>query len=111
MPFNPKPSDHIAGISVSGNNLVIPLASIPDITSAEVVDATGDIRKVAYAIALKLYSVYVSMASEDRPTKWIAVRNTQAQEDSETATRALNFSFTINNPLNTATETEVTSEN
>lgn len=110
MAFNPKPSDHISGISVSENNLVIPLASIPELTSAEVVDATGDIRKVAYAILLKLYSVYASMANEDRPTKWSAVRSTQAQEDSSTATRAINFSFIINNPLNTATETEVASE-
>lgn len=110
MAFNPTPSAHIAGITVTSNNLVIPLTSIPELTQAEVVDATGDIRKVAYALTQKLHSVYQNIPAEDRPTRWSVVRNTSAGEDSPTALRAITATFTINNPLNSAAETEVVSE-
>ena len=73
MAFNPTPSAHIAGITVTSNNLVIPLTSIPELTQAEVVDATGDIRKVAYALTQKLHSVYQNISAEDKPTKWSVV--------------------------------------
>lgn len=110
MAFDKTPSEHIAGITVTGGNLVIPLASIPELVESEITGTNADIRKIAYGLLLKLHKVFVSMADEDKPKKWTSVRNTQAPEDSATATRSFNMVFSINNPLNEVAETEVVSE-
>ena len=111
MAFDPLPSEHINGIEVDGTLLAIPLASIPELTEAEVNSPNGDIRKVAYALAQKLHSVYSNMLSEDKPAKWTTTRITTAPaEDSATATRTFTFTFQINNPLNSVGATDVVGE-
>lgn len=74
MAFSPVPTDWIAGWSEDGTDITVPIASFPELTAAEADAATGDIRKIAFAIAEKLYQAMNAKAVADRPSKWTAAK-------------------------------------
>lgn len=70
MAFDKTPTTWISGWSVVGTDIVVPIASFPELTAAEADAATGDIRKIVFAIIEHLYQAYIATDSDDRPTKW-----------------------------------------
>jgi|688.fasta_scaffold537153_1 hypothetical protein len=77
MAFNKIPQAWIAGIdvvtaTVSGSpttGLFIPLSSLPKLQASEVSAATGDIRKVYFAITEALHAAFMAKPPEDWPRK------------------------------------------
>jgi len=77
MAFNKIPQAWIAGIdvvtaTVSGSpttGLFIPLSSLPKLQASEVSAATGDIRKVYFAITEALHAAFMAKSSADWPRK------------------------------------------
>lgn len=76
MAFNKTPNTWIAGIEADETHLHIPMASLPQLTTAEADGANADIRKVLFAILDAIAVSYASKAVEDRPTKFTATRST-----------------------------------
>ena len=97
MAFSAVPSTHIAGWSEDGTDITVPIASFPELTADEADGTTGDIRKIAFALADKLYSLYNTLAAADRPTKMQAFRSTSMNESggTMTGTRTYTFVFSI----------------
>lgn len=69
MAFNPAPNAWLDNLSEDGTDITVPIASFPELTAVEADGATGDIRKLAYAIAEKLYAEYAERAEADRPQR------------------------------------------
>lgn len=93
MAFDAKPSTHINGWTEDGTNITVPIASFAELTAAEADATTGDIRKVAFALAEKLYALYVAMSVGDRPAKFVAQRSTSTNDANNTAVRTYVFTF------------------
>lgn len=74
-------------------------------TAAEADAATGDIRKVLYAICEKLWAEWNSRASADLPTKMSISRSTTVNEITDACTKRFTFTF-----VTVATSMEVTPE-
>lgn len=73
MAFTAASSAVFSGINVSGTDLVIPLASINGIASA---DATGDSRKLLQAILEQYAGWYEALATADKPAKLSVTKST-----------------------------------
>ena len=69
MAFDPLPPTWIDNMSEDGTDITIPIASFPELTAAEADAATGDIRKVMWAILQKIYDSWLNTDAADRPTK------------------------------------------
>lgn len=67
MAFDPTPTTWIAGWSEDGTSISVPIASFPELTAAEADGATGDIRKIVFAIMEKLFATYNGTASDSKP--------------------------------------------
>lgn len=65
----------------------MPIATFPELTAAEADAATGDIRKIAFALLDKLYDAWMGKAAADRPTKWTMDRQSSADDAAGTLTR------------------------
>jgi hypothetical protein len=70
MAFSPVPTDWISGWSEDATNITVPIASFPELTAAEADGASGDIRKIAFALLEKLFQAWNGKAAADRPGKW-----------------------------------------
>ena len=92
MAFNKTPTEWINGIEADSGWLAIPLASLPQLTEAEVNGPNADIRKIMFALLDKLATAFAEKAVEDRPTKFTATRSTSLpSEFSNTLTRYYAF--------------------
>lgn len=80
MAFNPAPAQWIANWSEDATNITVPIASFAELTAAEADAATGDIRKVVFAIMDCLADKWYSLAAADRPAKMTISRNTSTNE-------------------------------
>ena len=73
MAFVKAPNTWIANWAVNSSNIVVPIASFPELAAAPSTDeadgATGDIRRVVFALMEKLYSAWNALDAADRPTK------------------------------------------
>lgn len=93
MAFNPAPNTWIASWSEDGTNISVPIASFPQLTAVEADGATGDIRKVVYAILHKLHAEWDGKAEADRP-KQMGVKRLFLPGESE-STVVFQFSFDL----------------
>lgn len=106
MAFNPAPSSWLASWSEDGTSITVPIATFPELTAAEADGTTGDIRKIAFALAEKLYQAYNGTAAADRPTKMTITRASSVNDTTGDVTRTYTFRFTL---VNTATEVKAES--
>ncbi|HEV7405161.1 MAG TPA: hypothetical protein VGO11_19615 [Chthoniobacteraceae bacterium] len=95
MAFNPAPSHWIPNEAVSGSDLVIPIASFPELTSGEAHATTGDIRKLAYAITKKLYDAQQAESAADRPAKMQITKGQSLSADGTTMTVTHQFTYVL----------------
>jgi hypothetical protein len=124
MAFAPLPQTHIVGLDVVAGGstvtgadtvkyLLIPLTSIPQLSEAECdetpynVDTnpnpTGNISKIAFALAEKLYQLYAAMAVADRPAKWSSYRSPGTPDNSGVREATYTNRFTV---VDSATEVQ-----
>lgn len=69
MAYAETPADLFPSMSEDGTNLTIPIAGIPQLTAAEADAATGDARKLVYALLHRIHAWYDGLADADKPTK------------------------------------------
>jgi len=87
MAFVKTPTTWLPNISEDTTNITLPLASLPELTAAEADGASGDIRKILYALMEQLYSVWAAQEVADRPTKFTMTRATSVNDDTGAITR------------------------
>jgi hypothetical protein len=105
MAFNPQPNTWIASWSEDGTTISVPIASFPELTAAEADGATGDIRKILYAICEQLYQEWNSTLAGDRPSKMTVGRTSTVNEANDEITKRYTFTF-----VTTPSATEVVDE-
>lgn len=88
-----KPSTWLANWSEDGTNITVPIASFPELTAAEADGTTGDIRKVAFAVAKKLADVYEALAAADQPTQMKIARYASSNTAGTEVTHVVSFTF------------------
>ncbi len=69
MAYSQTPNDLFAGMTVSGTDLVIPIAALADhgLTAANADEVTGDARKVLYAFIARGEEWLKDLAEADKP--------------------------------------------
>jgi hypothetical protein len=70
MAFDKAPGTWLTNWAEDGTDIIVPIATFPEMTAAEADAATGDIRKVLYAVCEALHQKWTATATTDRPTKW-----------------------------------------
>jgi hypothetical protein len=90
MAFDKTPTTWLENWSEDGTDITVPLATFPELTAAEADATTGDIRKIAFAIAEKLYQAWALTASADRPDK---MRITRTRTATGTATMVVQYTL------------------
>ena len=106
MAFDPIPTALFSGMSEDGTDLLIPIASIPELTAAEADAVSGDSRKVCYAFLKRMAAWYTSLAVADRPANLIINEGNAVENSSSEFTKSFNIQFTLSAPsaLDVATE-------
>jgi hypothetical protein len=94
MAFNPAPSAWLDALSEDGTDITVPLATFPELTAAEADGATGDVRKVTYAVLEKLYQEYAGRPEADRPQKMQLVKG-QALNSAGQIVTTYSFTFVL----------------
>lgn len=92
MAFNPAPNALFPSWSEDGTTIEVPIASFPELTAAEADGATGDSRKVVYALLQKIYAAIQALPEGDRPTQ---MRVSRAQTLSQTNPAQIFMEFNI----------------
>lgn len=93
MAFDPLPPSWIDSWSEDGTTISIPLASFPEMTAAEADAATGDVRKVLYAICEKLWTEWSGRDTADLPAKMTISRSSTVNEATDAITRRYTLTF------------------
>lgn len=115
MAFSPTPSGWLgAGYSVTGSGTSAAISmgiagntneTLPEITSAEANATSGDIRKIYYGIAEKLYQSYNSKPSADQPNRMTLLKSASVNATTGLITTTYTFQFVL-----AATGLDVTTE-
>ena len=95
MAFVDTPTLYFAGWSEDGTDITLPLANVTELTAAEADAATGDIRKIIYALSEEFYVKYNATAEADRPGKMTLYRSSQVDDATGEMTRTYSFVFAV----------------
>jgi len=91
--FSEVPTDWIANWSEDGTNISVPLTDFPELTAAEADAATGDIRKIMFAIAHKFYDAWNDTVLADRPNRMTLNKSISTNVDTGIATNTFTCRF------------------
>jgi len=96
MAFNPAPTVFF-GTSYSENGTVmsVPISAFPELTAAEADSATGDSRKMIWALIDKLCTTYLSLPAANRPSK-MRLSKSYGQVDPATGNFTASYSMSFN---------------
>ena len=93
MAFSKTPTGWLGnGYSEDGNDLTIPLSALPELSAGEADAATGDIRKILFALCSAMEAKFASLALADRPAK-MTITKTQGTLQGSTLQIGFNFNF------------------
>jgi hypothetical protein len=93
MAFSDTPTDWIANWSEDGTDISVPLTDFPELTAAEADGATGDIRKIMFAVAHKFYDAWNDTAVADRPNRMTLSKSISTNVTTGIATNTFTFRF------------------
>lgn len=91
--FNKAPTQLIASWSENGTDVTFPIASVPELTAAEADASTGDLRKVSYAIAERIWQWWNALAVADRPTNMTVSRGDYSDPTTGNITKSYTLTF------------------
>jgi hypothetical protein len=96
MAFNPAPTVFF-GTTYSENGTVmsVPISAFPELSAAEADAATGDSRKLIWALIDKLCTTYTNLPTADRPSK-MRLSKSYGQVDPATGAFTASYSMTFN---------------
>lgn len=95
MAFNAAPNHWLPSWSEDGTTIEVPIASFPELTAGEADGATGDIRKVAFAIADKLYTKFVAEGAASQPAKMNITKGSALDPATNNITVTYSFTFIL----------------
>lgn len=75
MAFTKTPTTWLDDWSENGTTISVPLATFPELTEAEADGASGDIRKIVFAIMEKLWTEWAATETANRPGKWTMTKS------------------------------------
>jgi hypothetical protein len=93
MPVDVTPPAWIPSISEDGTDVTFPIASLPELTAAEADAATGDFRKLMFAIMENNWVKWNALASADRPTKMTLAKSISTDPVTGIATQTFTVVF------------------
>lgn len=93
MAFDQKPSTWLDDWSEDGTDITVPLATFPEMTADEADAEDGDIRKVLFAIAEKLYDSWNNTATADRPTQMYIAKSSSVNTTTGVVTNTYTLRF------------------
>jgi hypothetical protein len=93
-----------ASYSENGTNMTIPLSAFEQLTAAEADAATGDSRKMIYAMVEKFYSHYVGLAAANRPARMVVTKSSGGLNASNQIAVNYGFNFTLGGDLDVVNE-------
>lgn len=93
MAFNPLPQTWFAGLTDDGTDITLPIASIPELSAAEIDAATGDIRKMLYAITELAWTKWNALPTADRPAKMTINKSASVNATTGLVTNTYVFTF------------------
>ena len=117
MAFSATPSGWLgAGYTVSGSGTTAAInfgisgntavgEALPEITSSEANATTGDIRKIYYGLAEKMYQSYINKATADLPNRMTFSKSSNVNSTTGLITTNYTFQFVL-----AATGLDVTAE-
>lgn len=92
--INPADNDLLgANYTADSTTLTLTIADFPNLTSAEAAAASGDTRKILYAILQDVYTRYVALTT-DKPSKMTMSRTTNVNDAAQTALITFTVRFT-----------------
>ena len=94
MAFTKIPTDLIPSWSYASNAVTFPIASVPELSAAEVHPTTGDPRKIMFALCERMADFYNDLAVADRPTKVTVSKSSSALSDG-TYQNTYQFTFRV----------------
>lgn len=95
MAFTAAPNTWFDSWSEDGTKIEVPIATFPELTAGEADGATGDIRKVLYALMEKLVSEWNERAPADRPGKMDVVKGSTLNPANNQITAVYQISFVL----------------
>ena len=81
------PAAWIDSWAEDGNDITIPLASLPETDATEADGSTGDFRKVMLAFMEAVYQHYNGLDTADRPVKMVVSRSSSVNDITGVITR------------------------
>ena len=93
--FDLNPADNdLFGANYTADNTTVTLtiADFPDLTSVEAAPATGDSRKILYALLQGIYAKYKALTT-DLPAKMTIARTTTISDTTQTASVTFTIRF------------------
>jgi hypothetical protein len=75
--------------------IFIPLASMPDLSAAEADEATGDGRKVAFALTKEVFECVSALADNARPSKMTLARSIPTGLNNTTVRQGYTLNFDL----------------
>ena len=97
MPFIATPTNWFPGWSEDGTSITVPITTFTELTAAEADAASGDIRKIMYAICQQAYAKNLSLPTAEKPTKMVISKN--ATFDATTGILTSTFTFKFLNEI------------
>lgn len=91
--WNPLPQIWFENLTDDGTNITVPIATFPELNATELDAATGDIRKVLYAICEKVWSRWNALLSADRPNKMTITKSSSVDTTTGIITNVYTFTF------------------
>lgn len=95
MAVNKLPTTIFANWSEDGTNITLPIASVPQLTAAEADAATGDSRKLIYALIHQIEKAFNEITLADRPTKLAITKSADVVISPTELARNYQFTFYI----------------
>ena len=95
MAFSKVPTAWIPNWSEDGTDIIVPIATFPQLTAAEADAATGDIRKILFGVADALVNAWIAKAAADRPAKMTLSRSTSVNDQTGAVSRRYVFDFEL----------------
>lgn len=105
MAWSALPTAVFANWSEDGTNITLPIASVPELTAAEADAATGDSRKILYALCERIWSWWNALATADKATKMTITKSASINTTTGIVTNTYTLQF-----MNTIASQEVASE-
>lgn len=103
MAFDKTPTTWLPNWSEDATNVTVPIATFPELTAAEADGATGDIRKILFALCEAAYQAWLTQGATGQPTKMTISRNSSVNELTNEVTRQYTLVF-VTEPAAGATE-------